>query len=74
MYGKLIAAAVVLGATALAGCMSHEAHVKSDAEVCQAMNHAPGGHDYDVCMRALNQRRCEDRSNRDPMCQSPGSK
>jgi hypothetical protein len=74
MYAKLVAAAVLVGSTGVMGCVSHEAHLKSDTEVCQALGHSQGGHDYDTCMRALNQRRCEDRSNRDPMCQYAGAK
>jgi hypothetical protein len=74
MYLKLIVGTVVLGSIVLAGCVSHEAHLKSDAEVCSLMGHPVGSHDYDVCMKALNQRRCEDRSSRDPMCQHPGAK
>jgi hypothetical protein len=74
MYLRLIEAVVVLATIGLAGCVSHEEHLKSDAEVCQLLGHFQGQHDYDVCMKALNKRRCEDRSNRDPMCQSAGSK
>jgi hypothetical protein len=74
MYAKLIAAVVFVGAVGLGACVSHEAHVKSDAEACQVLGHGPGTQDYNVCMTALNKRRCEDRGNRDPMCQSPGSK
>ena len=54
---------------ALGGCTTHEEHLRSDAEVCGLLGHAPGTSEYDICMRALNKRRCEDRSNRDPMCQ-----
>lgn len=74
MYLRLIAATVALGTTGLVGCVSHEAHLKSDAEVCQLLGHSQGEHDYDTCMKALNKRRCEDRSNRDPMCQYAGAK
>lgn len=74
MYWSILGAGLVLGFTTLAGCVSHEAHIRSDAEVCQALGHSPGTSDYGVCMRALNARRCEDRSNRDPMCQGYGSK
>ena len=58
----------------LAGCVSNEEHLKSDAEVCRILGHEEGTHDYGTCMRALNKRRCEDRSNRDPMFQYAGAK
>jgi hypothetical protein len=58
----------------LGACVSHEAHVRSDAEVCEKLGHAAGTADYQVCMKALNARRCEDRSSRDPMCQGYNSK
>jgi hypothetical protein len=58
----------------LGACVSHEAHVRSDAEVCEKLGHPAGTADYQVCMKALNARRCEDRSSRDPMCQGYNSK
>ena len=64
----------VVGFVFLTGCVSHEEHLKSDAEICRILGHAEGTHDYGTCMRALNKRRCEDRSNRDPMCQYAGAK
>jgi hypothetical protein len=74
MVLKLLGGAVVLASMVLTGCVSHEAHLKSDAEVCSILGHPQGTHDYDICMKALNQRRCEDRSSRDPMCQYAGAK
>jgi len=71
---RLIAVAVILATTGLAGCVSYEALLKSDAEDCQLLGHYPGGNDYAFCMKALNKRRCEDRSSRDPMCQYAGAK
>jgi len=73
MNGLGIASAVVV-LVALTGCVSHEEHLKSDAEICRVLGHTEGTHDYATCMRALNKRRCEDRSNRDPMCQYAGAK
>lgn len=67
----LLSAALLVG---LGACVSHEAHVRSDAEVCEKLGHGAGTPDYQVCMKALNARRCEDRSSRDPMCQGYNSK
>lgn len=72
---KVRSIALALGAFGmLTGCVSHEDHIKSDAEICRVLGHAEGTHDYGTCMRALNKRRCEDRSNRDPVCQYAGAK
>jgi len=58
----------------LGGCVSHEQHLRSDAEVCAALGHAVATPEYQICMKALNARRCEDRTSRDPMCQYAGAK
>jgi hypothetical protein len=58
----------------LGGCVSHEQHLRSDAEVCKALGHTVATSEYQICMKALNARRCEDRTSRDPMCQYAGAK
>ena len=57
--------------TALGACTptSHATHVRSDAEICQSLGHAVDSQEYGICTKALNTRRCEDKSPRDPMCQ-----
>jgi hypothetical protein len=67
---KSIVAATLAMGVGLTGCtQSHEQHLRSDAEICDMMGHVQGSSEYAICMRALNKRRCEDRGNRDPMCQ-----
>jgi hypothetical protein len=67
---SIVAATLAVSVAGLAGCtQSHEQHLRSDAEICNMLGHPQGSSEYGICMRALNKRRCEDRGNRDPMCQ-----
>jgi hypothetical protein len=74
MYLKILTATGFLAATVLVGCVSREAQVQADADDCLVMGHIKGTQSYDFCTKSLNKRRCEDRSSRDPSCQSAGEK
>jgi hypothetical protein len=74
MYLKVLIGTGLLATTVLAGCVSREAQVRADADDCLVMGHTKGTEAYDFCTKSLNKRRCEDRSSRDPACQSVGEK